>query len=401
MICKFEFHGKPQTNNRLALKKTKPIHDLMQKTDTICFRLLIVTFCLTVFPCQAETIRPNENSAIDPPTQETTPGLFLLKQSNQSAIDSSGMIIVADSILERRIKISLHIPENEPIPASIADTLTFLDVSSPIRSLDHQKIRNIDALVFFKNLELLNLNFNLIDDIRSLGHLKKLTVLSAQNNRIQDISVMKELKNLKWLNLSSNEISDISCLSSLTKLTDLTLWNNRVNNIKSLEELKKLTSANLGKNFIKDISPLKNCKILKELWLYGNPLANPEIISELGESLETLSIAKCNLPGIQFLENCTHLQTLVIFDNAIKDISVLHKMTQLYVFLASNNQIDNIDVLADLVDQGAFKKESRFRNSSNEIGTNINLTGNPIDYQLEKNQKIKAYLNQNVAGVKL
>jgi Leucine-rich repeat (LRR) protein len=141
--------------------------------------------------------------------------------------------------------------------------------------------------------------------------------------------------------------------------------------------------------------------MLTELWLYGNPLANPEIISEFGESLETLSISKCNISEIKYLENCTQLQTLVIFDNTIKDISVLRNMTQLYVFLASNNQIENIDVLAYLVDKGAFKKDSKFRNSSNEIGTNINLTGNKIDYQLEKNQKIKAYLNENVAGVKL
>ena len=370
------------------------------KNHVTGLNLFLIFFCLIVFSCQAQKVRLKKNPAQVAPTEEATFDLSFLEKTYQSYIDSSGAIIISDSILENRIKSALHIPEQGHIPASMADTLTVLDISSPIRSQDNQKIKNIDALAFFRNLKRLNLNFNLIKDIQSLGQLTKLTVLSAQNNRIQDISALKELKNLQWLNLYSNAISDISCLTSLTELANLTLWDNGISDINSLERLEKLTSVNLGRNFIKDISPLKNCKKLKELWLYGNPLTNPEIISGLGESLETLSIAKCNLSDIQFLENCTHLQTLVIFDNAIKDISVLRNMTQLYVFLASNNQIENIDVLAYLVDKGAFKKESKFRNSSNETGTNINLTGNKIDYQLEKNKKIKAYLNENVAGIK-
>lgn len=377
----------------------RPIHHPM-KNHVIRLNLFLIFFCLIVFSCQAQKVRLKKNPAQVTPTEEATFDLSFLEKTYQSYIDSAGAIIISDSILENRIKSALHIPEQGHIPASMADTLTVLDISSPIRSQDNQKIKNIDALAFFRNLKRLNLNFNLIKDIQSLGQLTKLTVLSAQNNRIQDISALKELKNLQWLNLYSNAISDISCLTSLTELANLTLWDNGISDINSLERLEKLTSVNLGRNFIKDISPLKNCKKLKELWLYGNPLTNPEIISGLGESLETLSIAKCNLSDIQFLENCNHLQTLVIFDNAIKDISVLRNMTQLYVFLAPNNQIENIDVLAYLVDKGAFKKESKFRNSSNETGTNINLTGNKIDYQLEKNKKIKAYLNENVAGIK-
>jgi len=91
----------------------------------------------------------------------------------------------------------------------------------------------------------------------------------------------------------------------------------------------------------------------------------------------------------------------MIFDNKIKDISVLRNMHNLNVLLASNNQIENIDVIPFLVDKGAFLQDSKFRLKSTETSTNIDLTNNSIDYRLDKNRTIKGYLIGKVAGVKL
>lgn len=350
----------------------------MKKLSAICYGLFFTSLSLITFSCSSQKVNVKSCQLVTVPAEEPTFDLSFLEKSKKSHIDSLGNIIIVDPILAIKIKAALSIPADGSIPSSLASNLKKLDIGDKIQSMENQKIHNVDALVFFKNL----------------------TEIDAQNNLIKDISPLQELKNLQILNLYNNKVSDISCLSDLKELSDLNLWSNGISNISSLEGLDKLTNLNLGMNNIKNISPLQNCKNLKGLWLFANPVINPEIVSKLSGSLETLSISKCNISEIRFLENCAKIKTLMIFDNKIKDISVLRNMHNLNVLFASNNQIENIDVIPFLVDKGAFLQDSKFRLKSTEISTNIDLTKNQIDYQLEKNQKIKVYLNEKVAGVK-
>lgn len=372
----------------------------MKKPKVFCLSVFFLLFSFTITSCLAQqnsiTSKKDDNAALNGSEFD----LSFLDKNRESYIDTSGNLIIADPILKTKIEQNLGLTANSKIPLSAVEAIKSLELATPNNTPEDMKIHNIDALAFFKNLERLNINFNMVKNINSLINLKNLNELCALDNRIQDISVLKELKNLEKLDLYANQVSDISILAELTQLTELNLWNNGIRNIEPLEGLTKLKVLNLGGNYIRDISPLKNCKMLITLWLHANPLINPEVISEIGANLTTLSISYCNVSDIKFLENCTKLQTLMMFGNRINDISVLRNCQSLNVMSASNNQIENIDVLAFIADKGAFQKLSKFTNSGSKTRTNIDVSNNKIDYTLEKNQKIRAYLDEKVSGVK-
>ena len=87
---------------------------------------------------------------------------------------------------------------------------------------------------------------------------------------------------------------------------------------------------------------------------------------------------------------------MVIFDNQVEDISSIKRMGELNTLLAANNQISNIDVLAVLVKNGAFRGKGKFAEN-----INIDLANNRIDHQTLINQKIEKYLIENAFKVKL
>lgn len=320
---------------------------------------------------------------------------FLNNPGNESYVDPSGNLIINDSILEKRIKRFLKLDTNSLIKISIVDTVTILNLNNDNRVPDSQKITNIDALAYFKNLKVLQIKDNLIRNVIPIENLNKLEELDLSVNRITNISGLKDLFKLKDLNLYGNGISDISYLSNLKELQKLNLWANGIFKIESLQDLSEITDLNLGRNYIRDLSPIRKLSKLKHLWLIENLIQNPEIISECGANLTSLSLAKCGISDIRFLKNSTQLKELLILDNQIKDISVLEKMVNLNSFLAANNQIQNIDVIAVLVENGAFKAKGKFAEN-----INIDLSNNPIDYQTPTNQKIKKYLIEKVYKVK-
>ena len=354
---------------------------------------LILIACLACFTCnsQSPTSTRSDKFSFDLS--------FLDKELMKSGIDSSGYLIFNDSIIEKKIRAALHIKAEMGVPASIADTVTLLDLSNGRSTPVGQQIEKVDVLAFFRNLKKLNLQNNQIRNLTPLGQLTQLTELNAQNNRIFEISGLGNLQSLEKLNLYANGVSDISCLSELQRLTELNLYANQVYDLKSLQELKNLTSLNLGMNQIRDISPLLNSKKLKVLWLIGNYIDNPEVIAEIGDNLEVLSLTNCRISKINFLENCTKLKSLMISGNSVKDISILRNMVNLNTLYASGNQIENIDVIAFLVRMGAFRKSEGFRNPGSMVNTNIDLSGNKIDYQNPVNQKIRQYLTEKIPGV--
>ena len=322
---------------------------------------------------------------------------FLDDVENKSYIDSAGNLIINDPILKIKVKKLLRLEPMASIPQSIVDTVTIMSLGNDNNiTPENEKIKNIDALSYFKNLKILRIQNNLVRNIRPIEKLDKLIELDLSRNIVSNISAVKKLYNLKVLNLYGNSVSDISYLADLRDLNKLNLWANGVFKIDDLKDLINLTDMNLGRNFIQDISPLRKMNKLKTLWLIGNKIKNPEIISECGSNLMALSVAQCGISDLRFLGNCVQLRELLIFDNEVKDISSLQNLFHLNTFLAANNSISNIDVLAVLVKNKAFSGKGKFTEN-----INIDLSNNKIDYQLPANQKIEKYLMDNVFKVKL
>jgi len=321
---------------------------------------------------------------------------FLDKASNKSYIDSAENLIISDPILKVKVKKILRLQPTASIPQSIIDTVTILSLGNKSNIQETEKIKNIDALSYFKNLRILRIQNNSVRNIRPVEKLEHLIELDLSSNMVTNISAVKKLYNLKVLNLYGNSVSDISFLADLIELKELNLWANGIFKIDDLKNLVKMEDLNLGRNFILDISPLRQMNKLRMLWLIGNRIKNPEIISEFGSNLMALSVAQCGISDLRFLQNCVSLKELLIFENEVKDISALQNLVHLNTFLAANNKISNIDVLAVLVKKKAFYGKGKFAEN-----INIDLSNNNIDYQLPTNQKIEKYLIDSVFKVKL
>ena len=104
--------------------------------------------------------------------------------------------------------------------------------------------------------------------------LESLTQLAARNRGIARLAGIDALKNLAVLDLADNQIQDLSPLAVLTSLTHLDLESNRVRDLSALAALRLLQTLNLSFNAIRDLSPLLGLASLKALEVSGNPLTD-------------------------------------------------------------------------------------------------------------------------------
>lgn len=245
-------------------------------------------------------------------------------------------IAFVNSSIEQIVRVLLD-KYGQPLKKSDLDTIIDLDLS-------YKNLTNIDDLIHFENLEVLNLSNNKIASIEQLSKLKNLKDIDLSYNDIQNIKPLAGLSKLQNLDISDNTISDISALSDSASLLSLSIHNNNVSDISSLVNLKDLMILNISNNSISDIEVVKNFALLLSLRASENNISNIEPISKLTQLFE-LELGKNNISDISFISNLTKLETLNISYNAINSIEVVEKLTNLIGLNASNNNIENIDPL--------------------------------------------------------
>ena len=149
--------------------------------------------------------------------------------------------------------------------------------------LGNLKIKNEDLPLITRldGLELLNLDYNNITNIKLLRGLNSLRQLSLKKNQIKEIKDFDILTSLQDLNLSHNQISKIQGLGKLTKLEDLNLSNNQISKIEGLEKLTKLEKLSLYNNQIKSIKGLNSLENLSKWDLFNNRVMSIEGLENL------------------------------------------------------------------------------------------------------------------------
>lgn len=190
-------------------------------------------------------------------------------------------------------------------------------------TLNFKHLESMDGIQFCKNLVILDLSDNSINEISSLEEMKNLRKLYLQNNRISEISGLDNLP-LEILNLSCNEISIVSGLDkleyleilildqqnitknmslcpnsfeNLISLKQLSLIQCNLLDIKELSLLQDLHGLNISNNKIKSIDQLEyvvsNLKKLKELHILKNPISSNirlfERLIAASDSLESIN----------------------------------------------------------------------------------------------------------------
>jgi len=214
----------------------------------------------------------------------------------------------------------------------VASTITELDL------YDNQvkKMENLDEL---KDLEILDLSFNLFRKIQGLDNLTKLHKIFLLSNKFTQIENIGHLTNLKMLELGDNRIRKIENVSSLMHLEELYLGKNKITSIENLSSLSNLKILALMSNRITKIEGLESLVNLEQLYLSNNAIEKLEGL-EHNLKLQTLDVAVNKIKKIENVEHLSDLEEFWANNNEIEDwndVYVLEKCTKLEtVYLEKN-----------------------------------------------------------------
>lgn len=184
-----------------------------------------------------------------------------------------------------------------------------------------------------------------ITSLVGLEQFKNLEVLWIQKNNIQDLSPLKGLTRLNSLVLSNNSIDNIEALKDLIELQTLYIDNNNITDIGALKELNMMETLVISNNKISEISVLEGKTELKSFESYGN--SEIRDISYLRDSLklEFLVIVDSKISDIRVLEDKTNLKHLALTDANIEDVKPLKDLKDLKVLFLNSNNIKDISSL--------------------------------------------------------
>lgn len=215
------------------------------------------------------------------------------------------------------------------MPIGNLRNLKYLDVSKNFSVMNGNKEKGLD-LTPVQNLillETLNASGNLITDITPLSGLICLKELDLQNNRLTDVSALASCTALETLNLSSNYginsvtmneqgISSIACVSNMQKLHTLLAGNNVLTSLEGVECLPELKYVDITQNYVMDLTPLATCS-----------------------KLDTLIAPYNNLLDLSGIANHPAIRELDIQVNRIHYVPEILTMEALEIFRYEGNQI--------------------------------------------------------------
>lgn len=119
------------------------------------------------------------------------------------------------------------------------EDLTELDLSN-------RALTDISALALFKNLEIVNLRGNNLENISVLQWTRGITKLDLACNSISDPTALTSLPYLETLDISGNKLSSVDVFVTMTGLKELNLSGNNI----SPEQIEQLRFALPGCNII-------------------------------------------------------------------------------------------------------------------------------------------------------
>lgn len=201
------------------------------------------------------------------------------------------VIVFNDPVLEEKVREAMNKPEGD-ITFAEAEAVTFLDLScSDPMVPEEEKIKDIGALAYFKNLGSINLSWNSVTDLTPLAGLYQLEALYMNGNKnISDFSPLAGLTNMKDLNFIGNANINDSNISFIVNMTQMEmLWiagSPELSDISPVANFSNLYRLILTDCGVIDISPIAGLNNLKELWLKGNPITDYSPLRDIYPNLE-------------------------------------------------------------------------------------------------------------------
>ncbi|MFX0104427.1 MAG: leucine-rich repeat domain-containing protein [Candidatus Hodarchaeota archaeon] len=198
-----------------------------------------------------------------------------------------------------------------------------------------------------KSLSLVNEGVSDIREIIGLQEQVDLEELNLESNLIEEIKGLENLKSLRTLKLSFNRLYEIKGLESLINLEELFLIGNQITEIKGLENLTNLRVLSLSSNQLSQIKGLNHLTNLEELYLIGNQITELEGLENL-TNLRVLGLSSNQITKIKGLNNLVNLKELFLIENKIEEIEGLDNLISLELVDLSFNEITTPNDLEQL-----------------------------------------------------
>ena len=197
------------------------------------------------------------------------------------------------------------------------------------------------------NLEYLDLQSNVIKEIKGLDNLKKLTYLDlSENEFIEEIKGLDTLTKLEILKMATNKIKEIKNLSSLINLRELSLYkcDPFLMNDLVTEYTLKLNEFILKRRDIKELNFYENEDQKRNEYRYKHFIREIKGLDNL-INLEDLDLRGNYFTEIKGLDNLVNLKTLKLDYNQISIIKGLENLKSLKFLSVSNNNLFQIPEL--------------------------------------------------------
>lgn len=235
----------------------------------------------------------------------------------EKSSDPNEALTFADPALEKAIRTSLGLEDDQPITRRIALGTEKLKIGGGGKE-DSEKISDLTGLSEFLNLRVLEAPTNNISNIEELAGLTKLEKILLEDNKISDLTPLAGLFRLRTLEVAYNKIQDISPLYGLDNVEVLDVIGNQITGIKGIGSMRKINTLRLSKNQIRDISP----------------------VGELRD-LVHLSFGYNQVEDISVLYDLPMMKVLTMSGNQIRDIGPVLKMEELYWLEVAGNPIED------------------------------------------------------------
>ena len=167
-----------------------------------------------------------------------------------------------------------------------------------VKGLTAESVEEKRRAMAFSEATSLSFSYKNLCKIDYLTPFEALTKLQLDNNIITEIKNLAHLTNLRALDLSFNNLAKIEGLETLTKLKDLSLYNNQIAKLEGMDALcGTLESFSVGNNALErldEVMYLRRFEKLRIINLAGNPMCDEE---------DYVPYVLSHLPDLKYLDH--------------------------------------------------------------------------------------------------
>lgn len=196
-----------------------------------------------------------------------------------------------------------------------------------------------------------------VTDVAVLANCPELTTVSGSNSGVTEIASLARLTQLDSLNFSGCDLSGLSpeLRFEFLRLHTLNLQNTGITTLAPFSDLTQITTAYLGYNDLNNTELqilAKSTETLKYLDLSGTGFQSTGVAEDTWidkcQNLRELYLNNTRLTDLSFTKDMTALTKLSAYSCGLQDISDLGRCTALTQLCLAENDMENLDGLAEI-----------------------------------------------------